>query len=197
MNELDQHLARHMQTKPLYWQRYVDDIVCLDICPKKLVIIANEIESFLGSALKLSLHPAKTIIQPLARGLDHLGYFHLPNRTYPRKRVLKSVCNVINNAVLGPDLAADAHDILIPRINSYLGHFRHADSYNIRREICKTISQHDKFRHYSICGDFTSIRDLRIKRKRQKILTKTISEIFADSDVYTGSYENHPISSLY
>ena len=72
MNELDQFIARRMQPRPLYWQRYVDDIVCLDTDPKNLHAIAEKIELFVIDRLSLSLHPQKTVIQrrgtPLAQG---------------------------------------------------------------------------------------------------------------------------------
>ena len=71
-NELDQFIARRMQPRPLYWQRYVDDIVCLDTDPKNLHAIAEKIELFVIDRLSLSLHPQKTVIQrrgtPLAQG---------------------------------------------------------------------------------------------------------------------------------
>lgn len=185
MNEMDQHMARRMINKPLYWQRYVDDIVCLDVCPKKLSLIAVEIETFLQSRLRLSLHPDKTIIHPLSRGLDHLGYFHLPNRTYPRKRVLKAASHAVNMAVLGPDVQSRlaSEDPLIPRINSYLGHFRHSDSYRLRQEICKAITQNDQTQELLIKKNFKSIRDLRIKKQRRKILNTKVSEIAAASHI--------------
>lgn len=175
MNELDQFMARRMDQKPLYWQRYVDDIVCLDTCPNRLSRIVIEIENFLSRKLQLSLHPQKTIIQPLSRGLDHLGYFHLPNRTYPRKRVIKAATQVINSALLGPE-----SDSLIPSINSYLGHFRHANAFTLRQEICKTITQSDPTQNLFIKKDFRSIKDLSLKSKRKKILNSSISEIMWD-----------------
>jgi RNA-directed DNA polymerase len=176
MNELDQHLARHAPVKPLYWQRYVDDIVCLDQNPQRLKAIARDIEDFLNKNLKLSLHPQKTILQPLARGLDHLGYFHLPNRTYPRKRVIKAAAHVINLSALGPD--DDLND-LIPRINSYLGHFGHADSFHLRQQICKTISQYDVGRTCVVRGDYSSLKNTAVAKLRNQVLNTTISDIFS------------------
>lgn len=57
MNELDQFLARRVHPRPLYWQRYVDDIVCLDTDPGRLKSLSYEIDRFLNAHLKLSLHP--------------------------------------------------------------------------------------------------------------------------------------------
>ena len=46
------------------------------------------------------------MIQPLSRGLDHLGYFHLPNRTTLRRRVLNTtISDLFSTAAFG--LSAD------------------------------------------------------------------------------------------
>ncbi len=82
--------------------------------------------------------------------------FHLPNRTYPRKRVIKAAAHVVNLSALGPD--DDLNDLL-PRINSNLGHFGHADSYRLRQQLCKTISQYDVGRTCIVRGDFSSLKN--------------------------------------
>lgn len=177
MNELDQFLARRLDPRPLYWQRYVDDVVCLDNDPSRLKQLSSEINKFLHSRLSLELHPQKTVLQPLARGLDHLGYFHLPNRIYPRKRVLHAAKNKLHLALLGPDHTAD--DIL-PWANSYLGHFGHADAYNLRKNFCQALSQHDIRRDLSIAGDFRSIKNLSAERMRRDIANRSIMDEITD-----------------
>ena len=180
MNELDQFLARRAHPRPLYWQRYVDDVVCLDHDPSRLKQLSFEINKFLHSRLSLELHPQKTMIQPLSRGLDHLGYFHLPNRVYPRKRVLKAAKNKLHVALLGPDQSADD---IIPWTNSYLGHFGHADAYRLRKNFCQTISQHDIHHEMSIAGDFRSIKDLTAERMRRDIANRSVLDEFLLDDL--------------
>ena len=171
MNEVDQFLARRANPRPLYWQRYVDDIVCMDTDPQRLSHLSCVINQFLGAHLGLVLHPKKTIIQPLSRGLDHLGYFHLPNRVYPRKRVLKAAKNKLHQTILGPDQSADE---ILPWANSYLGHFGHADSHRLRQNFCQTLSQHYLRHEMSITGDFRSIKNLRAQRERRHIASRSI-----------------------
>lgn len=174
MNRCDQYLARRCEIKPLYWQRYVDDIVMLDTCPKKLSRLACLVNSFLHEELSLELHPSKTIIQPLARGLDHLGYFILPNRMYARRRVLKNIKNKINLWALGPseDLQSFANSM-----NSYLGHLSHCDGFRIKQDICKTASSLAPNADLIVSKDFRSLVNKQTRIERSLVLHRTLEDM--------------------
>lgn len=185
LNELDQFLARRIKPRPLYWQRYVDDIVCFDTNPKNLKKISEKIDSFIYQHLALSLNPKKTVIQPLSKGLDHLGYFHLPNRIYPRKRVIKAVHHriqlILRSPTPLPDIPTKPNRLLVG-INSYLGHFSHANAHRMRKKICLTLaaasSGPDMNLNISVAPDFSSMRDLNVKLEREKIMNQSIAEDF-------------------
>ena len=69
LNELD----RRMESLPVFYLRYMDDVIILAATRWKLrraVFILNRTLSERG----LEKHPAKTFIGPIARGFDYLGY---------------------------------------------------------------------------------------------------------------------------
>ncbi|GBE19770.1 reverse transcriptase [archaeon BMS3Abin17] len=72
LNELD-YFAKH-KLKAKYYIRYVDDFVILHNSKDKLVYWKKEINKFLKERLKLELHPDKSKIISLSRGVDFVGF---------------------------------------------------------------------------------------------------------------------------
>jgi hypothetical protein len=62
----------------------------------------------------------------------------------------------------------------LPSINSYLGHFIHADSYRLRENLCKTISQHDLVHDVAVASDFRSLKNLHAARQRRAVANRSI-----------------------
>jgi hypothetical protein len=73
-----------------------------------------------------------------------------------------------------PDASIQAHDEFLPSINSYLGHFIHADSYRLRENLCKTISQHDLGRHIAVAPNFGSLKNLQATRQRRAVARRSL-----------------------
>jgi len=92
--------------------------VLLHESPAWLVSALKNIEAYLPS-IGLALNPRKTIIRPIARGVDFAGYVIKPWRREVRRRTVRSALARIE--------AAPAADTLVT-INSYLGLMRHADA---------------------------------------------------------------------
>jgi len=72
LHELD-YFAKHT-LKVRYYVRYVDDFVILHKSKEQLVIWKKAIERFLRDNLKLELHPQKSRIIPLSKGVDFVGF---------------------------------------------------------------------------------------------------------------------------
>lgn len=125
MNELDQHVRalgfRHV--------RYVDDFVLFSDSKKALVDAIPKIDAFLKENLRLSIHPKKVILQGVAKGVDFLGYFVKPTHTLVRGKVVSRLKKKIA-----------AEDESVPMLNSYFGHFRHANSFGLRKSICQKMA---------------------------------------------------------
>ncbi len=78
LNELDQYVKHQLKVK--YYIRYVDDFVILHASKEKLEQYQKQIDCFLKENLQLELHPDKSRIIFLQRGVDFLGmrmyYYH-------------------------------------------------------------------------------------------------------------------------
>lgn len=84
LNELDQFVKHRLGAR--HYVRYVDDFVILDSSAEALNWMLAEITDFLPAHLGARLNPAKTIIQPVARGIDFVGHVIQPWRRTTRKR---------------------------------------------------------------------------------------------------------------
>lgn len=82
LNELDYFVKHHLKLK--YYIRYVDDFVILHTDQKILNGWKDQINTFLDNNLKLELHPDKTKILALRRGITFLGF-----RIFTKHRLLK------------------------------------------------------------------------------------------------------------
>lgn len=125
LNELDQYISslgfRHV--------RYVDDFVLFSRNKSDLIAVIPKIKDFLQSKLHLTLHPKKMILQDSKKGVDFLGYFVRPKYVLVRRRIV---------ARLKKKIWGGNREILT--LNSYLGHFLHANSYGLRKSICEAVS---------------------------------------------------------
>lgn len=82
LNELD-YFVKH-ELKAEYYIRYVDDFVILHKDRRVLEKWKYEIDIFLRENLRIKLHPEKTGIMPLRRGITFLGF-----RIFAKYRLLK------------------------------------------------------------------------------------------------------------
>ncbi len=130
LNKLDQFVKRRLKCRP--YVRYVDDLILIDKDKEKLKCWRREIGKFLRNNLKMELNLAKTQIQPVKKGIDFLGYFVKPKYLLVRKKVVSRLKDKLfrlkNRGFLNLNKVLAA-------INSYFGHFRHAKSFKLRRNI--------------------------------------------------------------
>ena len=131
LNELD-HFIRHHIKGVLFWQRYVDDLLLLSDDLVTLRTLPKVIDLFLKENLNIRLNPKKTIIQPIDRGIDHLGYWLKPNYTLVRR---KNVITCRRKISYGKTRSSTEHFNAI--INSYLGLFSHGDCYRLSQSVNK------------------------------------------------------------
>ena len=117
-----------------YYIRYVDDFVIFNDEKIKLHRIRELIEKYLAT-LRLKMHPNKSQVFPVKQGTDFLGYRIFPSHRLIRKSNVKRFRRKLRR------FKQDYSDGLITvpeidqRIQSWLGHARWADSYNLRKEI--------------------------------------------------------------
>lgn len=136
LNHLDQYVKRVLGCS--YYVRYVDDFILLGTDTALLKIWRDALEHFLDESLFLKVSEKKTKIRKVMCGIDFLGYFVKPQCRYVRKRVVQKVGSYLwtqKKKTLG---IYDKNKIsFFSSMHSYLGHYRHADSYRLRKRTCE------------------------------------------------------------
>lgn len=88
LDRLDQ-FAKHV-LRCRHYVRYVDDFVILHEDRAWLAAVHDEIAAFLPREIGVRLNPAKTIIQPVDRGIDFVGQIVKPWRRMTRRRTFRT-----------------------------------------------------------------------------------------------------------
>jgi len=176
MNELDQFVKHSLKAR--YYIRYVDDLVLLSDNKDTLVKWRQDIETFLAEKLLLRLHPNRRKLQPISNGIDFLGYITRRDYILVRRRVINNLNSrlrhferLIKSEITSsfdkssgrsPEPSRGASLPLIPLglarndvrscLQSYLGHFKWADTYRLMKglEKKKMISDYFQIRDYRL-----------------------------------------------
>jgi len=151
LNEMDQYIKRDLKMK--YYLRYADDFIILHEELETIKLARDKINEFLHTNLQLELHPSKDKYGYIYSGIDFVGYLHKPNYRLSRNRVvinLKTKLHLINQGYflithkqeqkllpLSTNLTTSEIVKILAMINSYYGHFKHANCYNLRKNIYK------------------------------------------------------------
>jgi len=122
------HLIKE-KLKVRNYLRYTDDMCFVHSDVNYLSSLPNLLQEWLWQNRRLELHPHKIILTKSARGVDWLGWVHLPwhkvLRTKTKKRMLKRL-RYSNN----PD-----------QLQSYLGLMKHGNMWQIRKAIISETAQ--------------------------------------------------------
>jgi RNA-directed DNA polymerase len=139
LNELDQFAKRALRCR--WYVRYVDDCVLLSADPDELWGWRDRIASFLSERLALRLRDPHERPQPLAGGIDFVGWHTWWNRRIPRRQTLANLRRRLGRferhrtavAFTGLarriDLAPAASAALHATLASYSGHLRHGAAW--------------------------------------------------------------------
>ena len=133
LNELDYFVKHFLRAK--YYIRYVDDFVILHSSKSQLEVWKSQISEFLKKELKIELHPQKSKIIPLSRGVDFVGfrnfyYFKLLRRRNIRKMV--STVEKYKNDYI-------SKEEILESFQGWQAYAKWANSYKIRKEVVKRI----------------------------------------------------------
>ncbi len=93
LHELDYFIKHNLKSK--YYIRYVDDFILLHSSKLQLKNWKNQINNFLQETLKLELHPDKSKIILLSRGIDFVGFRNFYHYRLLRKRNVKNMYSKI------------------------------------------------------------------------------------------------------
>lgn len=133
LNELD-HFVKH-KLREKYYLRYVDDFVILHTNKALLEACKKEINTFLKNILKIELHPNKSKVIELKRGVTFLGF-----RVFPKYRLLRrsNIRGMRDKLRLFMELHAD-YDTIYEYIQGWLNYASHANTFKLRRKVSDEI----------------------------------------------------------
>ncbi len=134
LNELDQFVKHKLRAK--YYIRYVDDFVIIHQDKKQLSKWKQRIEEFLAEKLGLELHPQKSKVVSLSRGVDFVGFRNFYHFKLLRKRNLRKISFRIEQYREGKI----SKEKLLESFNGWNAYAKWANSLGIRRGILKRIN---------------------------------------------------------
>lgn len=128
LNVLDQYIKRNLKCK--HYGRYVDDFYIVSKDKEFLKSIIIPIKQLLNEKLDLDLHMGKTRILNVRNGVEFLGAYIKPNRTYVSNACLKRMTRrlyEVEHSMTNVDVEGS--------VNSILGIFEHYSSFNMKMKL--------------------------------------------------------------
>ena len=145
MNPFDQMVKRVLYF--IHYGRYVDDSATISSDRQRLTDAIPVMRDFLRDELCLDMHMGKTQIIDVRYGVEFLGAFIKPYRTYICNRSLSRIRQE------AADVMHMGRGQAFRTVNSLLGVMSHYNSYNLRREI---FTQQHILRYGSFDRDMTT-----------------------------------------
>ncbi|MDD5649481.1 MAG: reverse transcriptase domain-containing protein [Candidatus Nanoarchaeia archaeon] len=134
LNELDYFIKHKLKIK--YYIRYVDDFIILHNSKEQLIKWEEEINYFLNKELKLNLHPEKTKIVYLSRGIDFVGFRNFYHYRLLRKRNIKKIFYKIesykNNEI--------SKEKFLESYQGWQAYAKWANTYKLRKNILRRLN---------------------------------------------------------
>ena len=118
----------NFKLKVKHYGRYVDDLFIVGESKEYVKSMIEPIRRFLSERLKLELSESKTQVCNARHGVEFLGAFIKPFRTYAASRTLRRIRSHVNR--VSPRMNIKRAQAVV---NSSLGVLSHYDSYCVRR----------------------------------------------------------------
>jgi len=143
LNELDWFVKRELKAE--YYIRYVDDFVILHHDKHELQSFKERIEDFLADHLHLKLNHDKSKIEPLARGIQFLGFRNYYHHKLLKKKSTKRIYRKIH--LLENDYRSRKidYDQMYDFLEGWCAYARNANTFKLRKKLLGHIEQ--KFPH--------------------------------------------------
>ena len=133
LNELDKFVKHKLRIK--YYIRYVDDFAILHESKQQLEIWKKEIDIFLKEKLKIELHPDKSRIINLSKGVDFVGFRNFYYYNLLKRRSIKNMRRIIK---LFNEYRIDYYKFL-EIFQGWQAYADWSDSYNLVESLIKKI----------------------------------------------------------
>ena len=133
LNELDYFVKHKLKAK--YYMRYVDDFVILHNSKSQPEEWKEKINRFLKENLKLELHPDKSRIVSLSRGIDLIGFRNFYYFKLLRKRSIRKMeykIKLFNEGKL-------SYGKLVESFDGWCAYAKWANNYKLKTEFSRMI----------------------------------------------------------
>lgn len=138
LNELDYFIKHELRAK--YYIRYVDDFVILHNSKIQLEKWKQEINNFLGENLKLELHPDKSKVISLSKGIDFVGFRNFYYNKLLRTRNIRKILYKIKKY----KEAEISKEKVLESFQGWNAYARWANSLRLRRSVVRKIYFNNK-----------------------------------------------------
>ena len=126
LGALDDFMKRELGCR--HYGRYVDDAYVAGECREALWALVPRVRAFLREELGLELNEGKVRVTDAYRGVEFVGAFVKPPRTYPAARALRRIRGRMRSLDWSEGPAR-----VQARVNSMLGVLSHFDCWHVRR----------------------------------------------------------------
>ena len=140
LNELDYFVKHNLKAK--FYIRYVDDFVILHESQETLKQWKREINSFLKEKLKLELHPSKSNVLALSKGINFLGFRIFYHYKLIRKSNLKNFERKFNKLKILFDEGIIGREEALRSIEGWLAYCSHANTHKYRKHLIKEFNKY-------------------------------------------------------
>ncbi|MBI4152336.1 hypothetical protein HY495_01385 [Candidatus Woesearchaeota archaeon] len=140
LNELDQFVKQQLRAK--YYIRYVDDFVIIHQSKDTLINQKAKIDSFLREKLKLTLHPDKSKIIPIKRGVEFLGLKIFFYHKILRRKNLRRFERKLETLFEEYDRREIDYDIVYDFLEGWLAYTKNTNTYKLRKRIMTKVEEH-------------------------------------------------------
>jgi RNA-directed DNA polymerase len=132
LTKLDEYIKYELKIK--YYIRYMDDFIILHESKQELHEVKEKIILFFAS-IKLTQHPKKANIFPIALGVDFLGYRIFNNYKLVRKSTVKRFLKNVKGKLKKYDSGIMIFDKLMESFNSWESYMDYGNSYNLKKSL--------------------------------------------------------------
>lgn len=148
--------------------RYVDDAFLLAETKAELLEAIPKIRAYLSESLRVTLHPFKVYLQPIAHGMAFVGFYVKGGRLYTGNRTVGHLWDLIRTQKDEPNKCANI-EYFVRRYNSLAGFLVHTYSYNIRNRAWFRLDDETKTYLERPGWDFSKIRPLSEYKNTNKL----------------------------
>jgi len=133
LNELDYFIKHKLKAK--YYIRYVDDFVILYESKKQLEIWKEQINKFLRNRLEIELHPEKSKIISLHKGISFLGFRIFYYYKLLKKSNINQIKINLNEWKKLYEKGLINSEKLIIKFEGWSAHAKHGNTFNLRNKM--------------------------------------------------------------